>query len=1389
MSNAWAFKFIHWLALFWFWLYAAPAQAEDYPRQATFQNVMHSEDIALGEVEAIVQDHEGFMWLGGRNALLRYDGVEFLNVKITANSGPQPQLKTVNQVIDLFEDSRRQLWVATRSGLFTYDRASEHLIEATDKDHGPSSFAKNVVSSIEEAPNGEILLGSWNGLYIFDPTTREYRQFAPTEVGENGLSGLAIFDLVSDRANKVIWFATSKGLKRMDWHSKQILNFIPDPDNPDSISNNALKTIALDQQGDVWVGADNGLYRFNPGTQTFNHYVNNPAAANSLSDNIVRHITVGKNGWVWVGCQGGLNLFNRENNSFIRFLHDEGQPFSISSSITRRVYEDNNGDIWVGTYPSGVNFYDRTSDAMRVLKPHTDLNRGLLNKTVEAISEDQQGRLWIGAGGMTRYDLNSDTYVHYRNTGQNPGIATTEPINAHTDSAGDIWVGSWLNSFYCYNALADRFEQQPFDAQLASTKISITDKLPDNSVWSVYEDRQKNLWLGTHNAGLLLFDRAAQTYKVFAPIPGDVTSLSNAVVWNSFEDSKGRFWVGTAKGLNIMDRTAGTFKHYEANPQDPHQLANDSVLAIFEDHKGRLWFGTDAGLHLYREQSDDFALYGSAQGFVDVGIRTITQDTQGNLWLGTNNGIVMFNPDTQLVQNYIRYKGEKIGGTSTGASLTTKNGLVVIGSKNGLFIIDPRKLQINNSPPPIVFTELRIFTNKVAVNDEHAVLKRAINQTDEIVLDYKKNMLSLHFSALNFRSSEKNAYAYKLEGFDDDWRNVGNQRSALFTNLDAGTYTFRVRAANNDGVWNNEGRSMRIIQLPPPWRSWWAYSLYALAIIGMAGLFILSQFKKRRLIEEQSRLLEIKVAERTAQLHEKNSAIQAMLGNMRQGLFTLQLDGTVHPEYSRYLEDIFVEPEIAGKNGLNLLFRHALLGADVISQVDSALQSMLGEDETNYDCNVHLLVQDYEIALNSGRKCLSLDWSPILEGDIIVKMMVSVRDVTALRQMEREAQVKKRELDIIAQLINIPPAKYRALTESCSRFLHRNRTLIDRTTTRDPDVIAELFRNLHTIKGNCRIYDLSFLSEVVHQAEAQLSLLMNFPDEIWNRQKLLDDLTQVEAVFADYAQVVAHVFGRSEADVPSQTGVWLDNQAAHTLQQYLDALAAGVQPRVDKLQWAHLERIIHGAVGLSLEDTLADAIHALPSIAEQLNKPAPNIIVNAPAVIIQKGATELLANVFLHLLRNSIDHGIELPQVRTAQRKPPAGRITIEAWVEHRQLLIAIKDDGQGLDLLRLYAKGLKLGFWGEQAQAESADQFTPEFTQKIAELMFRPGVSTQEQLSEISGRGIGLDAVKQFLRERGGDIAIKLHLPQAPGKLREPGKIPFELIINLPEDVIVPSL
>ena len=931
----------------------------EYPKKISFRNIMQNQDIAVGEVEAIVQDHQGFMWLGGRNALLRYDGVEFVSIP-QANPDDLTEQGPVTQVLDLFEDSHQNLWVATRSGLYKYNRDRELMVPLKNAE-GITMFTA-IVSSLGESPTGELLIGSGAGLHIFNTETLAFTTLTEQPGVPKSLPSHIVNDLVMAK-NNTLWIGVAEGIVRLDLTTMETKLFEPDAANPESVTNNSIRTIALDHRGRVWAGSDNGIYRLDPNTGEIKRYHNDPNDPYSLADNITRHIFVDHNGWVWSGSDGGgVSLYDESNDRFLRFYNQPGERSSLVSNTVRHIFEDNIGDMWIGTYPSGVNFYDRSTSSIRKYGLSANPQRGLQGEYVEAIEENKDGALWIGANGVALFDPATEIFKHYPHTdGSDSRSDSSSFMNGTVDSDGEIRFGSWSHGVLRYNPEKDRFDEVPSDTTLIKRGEKTSNLLNDKMIWDVYEDRQKTLWISTHYNGLTKFDKKTGRYTFYPYDPANPNSISAALVWKTLEDSAGRLWAGTAYGLNLMDREKETFKRYLNSPDNPRSLSNNSVLSIYEDKKQRLWFGTDSGLNLYHPQTDDFTAYSLKDGFSDQGIRVIVEDQLGNLWLGTNNGIIMFNPDTKEVRNYLRYNGELIGGVSTGAAVLTRSGEIAFGTRTGLYIIDANKLKLNENPPTVALTDFRIFTKKVAVNAQEKILKKVINQTETITLDHTQSMLSFSFAALSFRDPDKNQYSYKLEGFDDKWRDVGNQRTALYTNLPSGTFTFHVIASNNDGIWNKTGRSLTLKILPPPWRTWTAYSIYAALVLLVAWLLIRRQNRKVLIQLSINRDLEVKVAERTAELQGAYAQLEAIslsdpltgLSNRRYLQKVLPSDiAKVQREY-----DVKFSPMPARKTPLDLTF--FILDVDYFKSVNDTYGHTAGDQ---------LLVQLSELLTKNCRE-------------------------------------------------------------------------------------------------------------------------------------------------------------------------------------------------------------------------------------------------------------------------------------------------------------------------------------------------------------------------------------------------------------------------------------
>jgi diguanylate cyclase (GGDEF)-like protein len=761
--------------------------------------------------------------------------------------------------------------------------------------------AGGAINAIAESPTGDILIGTATGFGILNQSTGKVEVLNQRN---GGLPSNLVNDILMDKDN-VVWLGLDSGLAQLDVITRKISLHLPSPQNPKSTLDNTLRALAIDRAGRIWGGSDIGIFRFDRHTNAFTHYQHDAKDPKSLPINFLWTLYVDGNGWVWAGTDGaGLSLYNEAQDNWISFNRSDGGAGQLVSNVVRRVYEDRTGDMWVGTYPSGVHLYDRSSIGIRAYQKSTISNQGPMDNNVEAVLEDKEGNIWIGSKGVSRFDPETDLFTHYpHTTGADSRVAAPTMLYGTMDSQDRILFGSWGAGVQVYNPTTDRFDTLPVDPDQSRRGEKTGRTLNDLMVWNIFEDRQHTIWFSTHYNGLTKFDRKSGLYSFYPHSESGAHSLSSAVAWVSYEDSQGRFWVGTAYGLNLLNRDDNTFKRYLPDGKNPRSLANGSVLAIFEDREKRLWFGTDMGLHLYHPETDDFTHYDTRHGFADPGIRAITQDHQGNLWVGTNNGVVRFNPDSLAVRNYTRFNGALIGGITTGAVVITSSNEVVFGSRNGLYFFDVDRLEShqNKLAPAIAITDFRLFTQKVAVHGTDNLLDKVITQTDSITLDYTQSMISFSFAALNYRDTEKNLYAYKLEGFDDQWREVGTQRSALYTNLPAGTYQFRVKASNNDGIWNEQGHSIQLTVLPPPWKTWWAYTIYAAIFIGLLLLFVRNQHQQVLAERNISRELEHKVAERTAELQNKNVELESAYAQLEAISLSDPLTGLNNRRYLQKL--------------------------------------------------------------------------------------------------------------------------------------------------------------------------------------------------------------------------------------------------------------------------------------------------------------------------------------------------------------------------------------------------------------------------------------------------------------------------------------------------------
>ncbi|MGF6633303.1 ATP-binding protein [Paraburkholderia sp. MM6662-R1] len=522
-----------------------------------------------------------------------------------------------------------------------------------------------------------------------------------------------------------------------------------------------------------------------------------------------------------------------------------------------------------------------------------------------------------------------------------------------------------------------------------------------------------------------------------------------------------------------------------------------------------------------------------------------------------------------------------------------------------------------------------------------------------------------------------------------------------------------------------------------------------------------------------------KIQQSSLQLKQKTADIQAMLQNMQQGILTVVEGVVVHPEYSAYLEAIFETREIAGRPLLDLVFGGTDINSDALSQIEAALQACIGEDSMNFEFNQHLLVNEIAKPMADGRvKTLDLSWSAITdEHDVVLRLMLCVRDVTELRELAAEAGEQKRRLEMIGEILAVSQEKFHHFVESATGFISENERIIRQHHEPSHEAVAELFRNMHTVKGNARTYSLQHLTGIVHETEQRYDALRRADSsEAWDQQLLIEDLQRVKAALETYATINEVSLGRKG---PGQSGavdryLMVDREL---IQKQLDLLESADPADRDALvsMRESLQRELRLLGTESIYEALAGVLDSLPSLAAELGKEAPVVSIDNNGYRVRSEVSHTLRNVFTHLLRNSVDHGIEPAAERVANGKDAAGVIELEVGVDHHALQITISDDGRGLALAKIRGAAIERG-WID-ADAALSDE-------AIAEMIFRSGFSTAQTVSEISGRGVGMDAVRDFVRREHGRIELRFTDDRRGADYRR-----FQTVVSFPEDWAVDSL
>jgi PAS domain S-box-containing protein len=807
----------------------------------------------------MLQDSQGLMWFGTQDGLNKYDGYNFILYKYNELN---PNSLSDNFILSIYEDKSGTVWVGTESGgLNKFDRKTEQFTHYTHDRDKPNSLASNSVRSIYEDRFGTLWVGTNDGgLNKFNRETEQFTHYTHNPDDSHSLSSNTVLSIYEDKFG-TLWFGTGGGgLNKFNRKTEQFTHYRHHPDDPSSLSHDTVLSIYEDQSSRLWIGTNSGgLNKLERETGQFIHYIKELNNPNSLSDNTVSSIVEDRFGNLWLATSSwygnsygtAFDKFDPETGRFTHYTHNPANPNSLSDHVVPSILIDSSEILWIGTGFSGLNKLDTKIRKFTHYKHDPAELYSLSDNHIASIYEDRNGKVWIGTfnRGLDKFDRETGQFTHYTHEPDNSNSLSSDNIwSIYEDKHGVLWIGTFgagLNKLDRDTGKFTHYKHDPDDPN----------SLNDNTVWSIYEDQEGTLWIGTFNGGLNKFDRETGQFIHYTHDPDNLKSLSHNNVFLIYEDQPGTLWIAPESGpLNKFDRETGEFTQYKHDPSNPNSLSYDRVLSMYEYPEGTLWLGTfGGGLNKFDLATETFTHYTEKDGLPSNSVVGILADNEGNLWLSTGKGLSKFNPKTENFRNYDvsdGLQGNEFDGVK--AYFKSKTGEMFFGGLNGFNAFYPDQVKDNPHIPPIVLTDFKKFNESVKLNT-------AISETQEIKLSYKDNFFGFEFAALDYTNPSKNQYAYKLEGFDKDWIYSGNRRYASYTNLDGGTYTFRVKGSNNDGVWNEEGTSIKIIITPPPWKTWWAYTLYVVALVSAVLAYVKwktrAQEKENALLRESERKL------------------------------------------------------------------------------------------------------------------------------------------------------------------------------------------------------------------------------------------------------------------------------------------------------------------------------------------------------------------------------------------------------------------------------------------------------------------------------------------------------------------------------------------------------
>ncbi|WP_400077422.1 two-component regulator propeller domain-containing protein [Winogradskyella sp. R77965] len=811
------------------------AQTQNYP----FTHISTTDGLSQSSAIAIEQDNLGQIWIGTRDGLNKYDGTKFT---VYRNSVDKPNSISNNDILSIKQDREGYIWVGTYNGLNKYNPKTNTFTRYFHS-NDQSSLINNTIWTIKELSNGAIWIGTSNGFSIYDKVSDSFKNFL-NKINENDFSGNQILSILETK-NHSVFIGTSKGLIKVTDINQ--LNF-------EVVSNTEelyIQDMVKSPSGNLLLATrNNSVIECNIHTEETSSYLSHDS--NRRNKINARQLQYDDDKKLWIGTYGGLIIVDKNKKETVLTTSIKDSK-SLSKNSIKSIFKDKKGSIWIGTYYGGINVWDVSNKNFANIIQNPD-GSGLSYNVVSSI-ENYIDYIFFGTegGGISRLNKNDNSYS-YINKNNSPELLNDNIKSLHLSKNDYLWIGTFDSGLSLYNPKTNRFNTSVVSPELIGY-------LNDVGIYAIKQDASSNIWLGTFGKGLVKYNLANKTFETYSFNENISNSLSSNLVRTIEIDSKENIWVGTEHGLNKVNPKGQITTYFYKKSIE----AGDDILSIYEANDQAIWVGTKAkGLYKLVEakfQSVDLV----ANETVVSSVHSILEDKTDHLWLSTNQGLVKFDPVNNTTIVYDQKEGLVSNEFNDNSSLKVDNSKLYFGGPSGVTFFNPEQLQINNYAPQVIITDFKIKQKSVDLNDEDSVLKEAITYTKNLELAYNQGNFDVSFAVPNFINSNNNRYKYRLKGLEEDWIET-TKNNASYTIQNAGEYIFEVKGANSDDIWNENATQLIIRVSPAPWRSWWAFLIYGLLVLG-ALYYLMHILKSRTKLQTQLELEHLEI-ERTKETNK-----------------------------------------------------------------------------------------------------------------------------------------------------------------------------------------------------------------------------------------------------------------------------------------------------------------------------------------------------------------------------------------------------------------------------------------------------------------------------------------------------------------------------------------